>query len=67
MVSIPSLSEDEDIKRFFEEVETCIDRTNEHDARLDFLSCPITLSSDWPEVIELLQPLVKVKLCDCFL
>ena len=54
-----SLTEDEDIKHFFIEIETCIDRTDPS-ARLDFLSCPITLSSDGPQVIELLQPLVKV-------
>lgn len=58
VMSIPSLTEDKDIKHFFEEIESCIDRTDPL-ARLDFLSCPVTLSSDWPEAMELLKEIVK--------
>lgn len=61
VLSKPSL-EDEDIRNFFKEVGTCIDRSNPL-ARLDFLSCPVILSTDWQDVVADLGVIVEV--CNC--
>ncbi|XP_028402383.1 uncharacterized protein LOC114525324 [Dendronephthya gigantea] len=58
VLSKPSLAEDEDIRNFFKEVATFIDRSDSS-ARLDFLNCPVLLSTDWKEVVEELEAIVE--------
>jgi hypothetical protein len=59
VLSKPSLAEDEDIRNFFKEVGTSVDRS-EPSSRLDFLSCPVILSTDWQEVVAELESIVEV-------
>jgi hypothetical protein len=59
VLSKPSLAEDEDIRNFFKEVGTFIDR-NDPAARLDLLSCPVILSSDWQDVVVELESIMEV-------
>ena len=59
VLSKPSLEEDEDIRNFFKEVGTFIDRSDPS-ARLDFLSCPVILSTDWEDVVAELEAVVEV-------
>ncbi len=59
VLSKPSLAEDEEIRNFFKEVGTFIDRSDPS-ARLDFLSCPVILSTDWQEVVAELESIMEV-------
>ena len=59
MLSKLSLEEDEGIRNFFKELGTFIDRS-EPSARLDFLSCPVILSTDWQDVVAELEAIVEV-------
>ena len=61
VLSKPSLAEDEDIRNFFKEVGTFINR-NDPAARLDLLSCPVYLSTDWKDVVTELGTIMEVEL-----
>ena len=60
MLSKPSLDEDEDVRNFFKEVGMLIDRSDPS-SRLDFLSCPVLLSTDWQDVVSELEAILEVR------